>query len=82
MVAFIERFICVGSAKRPVPATANASVATVKNVRDLRRLRSVIDLRVDAESIAASSRGDDDNAIADRDDPVSAPGQPEVVGHV
>ena len=38
--------------------------------------------RVDAESIAASSRGDDDNAIADRDDPVSAPGQPEVVGHV
>ena len=48
-------------------ATASASVATVNPVRARRRDRSVIDLRSDAETISASSAGDDD-AVADRDD--------------
>src|SRR5579885_800212 len=69
-VALIERFISVGRANRPIPATAKARVATVKTVRDLRRLRSVTALRVGAENIDASSRADA-KAVADGYDPAS-----------
>src|SRR5687767_2656867 len=70
-----------GTAKMPMLATAIASVRRVKQARALRRVRSVIDLR--AIAVAAmmppSIRGDD--AVADRDHPVSARGELEVVSH-
>ena len=79
--ACIERSISVGSAKMPMLATASASVATAKNVRDRRRLRSVIDLRESAETMPAAS-GATTSAVADRDDPVRPARQLEVVRHV
>jgi len=67
--------------EKPMPATASASVATAKKVRDRRRLRSVTDLRSSEVTISASSRRDDE-AVADRDDPVRARSQVTVVGDV
>src|SRR5579871_62617 len=79
--ALIARFIKLGIANRPMPATASARVAAAKKVRDLRRLRSVIDLRSSEVTISASSCRDD-GAVADRDDPVGALGQLEIVRDV
>src|SRR5215218_9852759 len=63
----------------PTLATASASVRTVKNVRALRRVKSVTDLRTMAD-MSASSRRDD--AVANGDRPVRLPGELAVVGHV
>src|SRR5918994_327699 len=68
-----------GTAKMPTLATASASVRTVKNVRALRRVKSVTDLRTMAD-MSASSRGDD--AVADGDRAVRLRGELAVVGHV
>src|SRR5579862_2227814 len=77
----IARPIRFGSANRPMLVTASVNVATVKNVRDFRRVRSVIDLRRSAEATATSLRADDD-AVADRDDPACPPRQLTIVRDV
>src|ERR687892_1205824 len=68
-----------GTAKMPMLATASASVSTVKNVRALRRVRSVMDLRTVAD-MAISLRRDD--AVADGHDSLRAGGELHVVRYV
>src|SRR5690349_6184964 len=73
--------IRAGTAKMPTLATASASVRTASAERALRRVRSVMDLRRIAD-MTASSRRVHDAAVADRDHPVGARGELEVVRDV
>ena len=69
LVAISRSIACCispGTANSPTLATASASVRTVKNVRALRRDRSVTDLRRMAEDMLVTSLVYDE-AVADRD---------------